>query len=439
MSLTVLMNAGPWLSVPPPRLRRHRERDRHPGAGAAPAGRAGGARHGRHQHACRWTSSWPSSATGSSRRCSGRTTRSAGSCRRTWHGVARRAARPRRHRPGARPRGGGRPGHARRDGPGRPAGAAHPALGPGQAPRALRHVRRRQPGTGQRRVRVAAGARPAGAAGTLASVTCTSPPRWPSDADRRPTRDEGRPRRHPGPDQPGQGAGPGAPGWPTAPASPWCWPARSGPYHRPADLAAADDEAAAEPGRAVLPRPRRPARRRRPGALGRHRRRPGPRRPASAGARASLFPLRWEEPGGTAVVESLALGTPVVGTARGCLPELIEHGRTGLLTDDEEELGDLVLAADRLDPDECRREAAAAVHPGGDGAALPRALRAGPALASAAAPAAGRLTAGGPVLPSPGPGTFRFCQQRERDRAARTETRRRWPAGSPARYATSQP
>lgn len=77
-----------------------------------------------------------------------------------------------------------------------------------------------------------------------------------------------------------------------------------------------------------------------------------------ARARATLFPLHWEEPGGTAVVESLALGTPVVALRRGCLPELVEHGRTGLLTDDENELADLVLAAGRLDPDECRREAA---------------------------------------------------------------------------------
>ena len=77
-----------------------------------------------------------------------------------------------------------------------------------------------------------------------------------------------------------------------------------------------------------------------------------------AEARAMLAPLRWEEPGGTFVVESLALGTPVVATARGCLPELIEHGRTGLLTTSEEELADLVLAAGKLDPAECRREAA---------------------------------------------------------------------------------
>ena len=77
-----------------------------------------------------------------------------------------------------------------------------------------------------------------------------------------------------------------------------------------------------------------------------------------APARASLFPLRWEEPGGTAVVESLALGTPVVATARGCLPELITHGETGLLTTDEETLGDLVAAADTVDPARCRKEAA---------------------------------------------------------------------------------
>ncbi|MCY1136443.1 glycosyltransferase [Actinoplanes sp. Pm04-4] len=77
-----------------------------------------------------------------------------------------------------------------------------------------------------------------------------------------------------------------------------------------------------------------------------------------AGARVALFPLRWNEPGGTAVVESLALGTPVAGIARGCLPELVEHGRTGLLTTDEDELGDLVGAAGALDERECREQAA---------------------------------------------------------------------------------
>jgi glycosyltransferase involved in cell wall biosynthesis len=82
-----------------------------------------------------------------------------------------------------------------------------------------------------------------------------------------------------------------------------------------------------------------------------------------ATARASLFPLRWEEPGGTAVVESLALGTPVVATARGCLPELITHGDTGLLARDEEALGDLIAMATGIDAGRCRAEAAARFTP----------------------------------------------------------------------------
>ena len=79
-----------------------------------------------------------------------------------------------------------------------------------------------------------------------------------------------------------------------------------------------------------------------------------------ATARASLVPIDWEEPGGTAVVESLALGTPVVGFRRGCLPELVEDGRTGLLVDpgDVDALAVAAGEATRLNPDDCRREAA---------------------------------------------------------------------------------
>ncbi|SBT41633.1 glycosyltransferase [Micromonospora narathiwatensis] len=135
-----------------------------------------------------------------------------------------------------------------------------------------------------------------------------------------------------------------------------------GPYHRPADLAAAGDEARQNPDVRFFHDHVAPFvdgdRIRWVGTVaGRE------RDDLLAGARAALFPLRWEEPGGTAVVEALSLGTPVVAVARGCLPELVEPGRTGLLTTDEEELGDLVLAAGLLDPDECRREAAARFTP----------------------------------------------------------------------------
>ncbi|MFC7549928.1 glycosyltransferase [Plantactinospora sp. GCM10030261] len=129
-----------------------------------------------------------------------------------------------------------------------------------------------------------------------------------------------------------------------------------GPYHRPADLAAAGDEARQNPDvrfwyDKVAPHVDGDLVRWVGTVAGRE------RDDLVARARATLFPLRWEEPGGTAVVESLALGTPVVATSRGCLPELIDTGRTGLLTDDEEELADLLVAAELLDEAECRRAA----------------------------------------------------------------------------------
>jgi glycosyltransferase involved in cell wall biosynthesis len=77
-----------------------------------------------------------------------------------------------------------------------------------------------------------------------------------------------------------------------------------------------------------------------------------------ATARATLFPACWDEPGGTAVIESLALGTPVIGYRRGCLPELAEPG-TGFLAEygDEATLAELVARVDELDPDLCRATA----------------------------------------------------------------------------------
>ncbi|MFJ2086211.1 glycosyltransferase [Micromonospora taraxaci] len=176
------------------------------------------------------------------------------------------------------------------------------------------------------------------------------------DADRRPRPEKGEHLLILGRINPGKGQDVGARlahrvGFPLVLAGP------VGPYHRPADLAAAGDEARQNPDvrfflDEVAPHVDGDLVRWVGTVAGQE------RDDLLASARASLFPLRWEEPGGTAVVESLALGTPVVATSRGCLPELIEHGRTGLLTAEEEELGDLVLASDLLDPDECRRVAA---------------------------------------------------------------------------------
>lgn len=74
-------------------------------------------------------------------------------------------------------------------------------------------------------------------------------------------------------------------------------------------------------------------------------------------AAAVLFPIRWEEPGGTAVCEALAAGTPVVAMARGCLPSLVDHGRTGFLADDEAGFTAALARVGELDPAVCAAEA----------------------------------------------------------------------------------
>jgi glycosyltransferase involved in cell wall biosynthesis len=129
-----------------------------------------------------------------------------------------------------------------------------------------------------------------------------------------------------------------------------------GPHRQPADLAAAGNAAAANSDVCYWKDEVRPlvdgTRVRWVGTLG-----PQERDSLVGSARVSLFPLQWDEPGGTAVVETLALGTPAVGLSRGCLPELVEHGRTGWLARSADALPDLVRAAGQIDPRECREQA----------------------------------------------------------------------------------
>jgi len=72
-------------------------------------------------------------------------------------------------------------------------------------------------------------------------------------------------------------------------------------------------------------------------------------------ARATLFPIEWEEPFGLVMIESMACGTPVIATSRGAVPEVIEHGLSGIVVDDYRLIPAALEQADRLDPRELRR------------------------------------------------------------------------------------
>jgi glycosyltransferase involved in cell wall biosynthesis len=72
-------------------------------------------------------------------------------------------------------------------------------------------------------------------------------------------------------------------------------------------------------------------------------------------ARATLFPIEWEEPFGLVMIESMACGTPVIATRWGAVPEVIEDGRSGIVVDDYREMAAALADADRLEPLECRR------------------------------------------------------------------------------------
>lgn len=72
-------------------------------------------------------------------------------------------------------------------------------------------------------------------------------------------------------------------------------------------------------------------------------------------AKALLFPIEWDEPFGMSVIEALACGTPVIAMNRGAMPEIIEHGVTGFLANNEAEFMEYMERIDEIDPAQCRR------------------------------------------------------------------------------------
>ena len=56
-----------------------------------------------------------------------------------------------------------------------------------------------------------------------------------------------------------------------------------------------------------------------------------------SGALALLMPIGWPEPFGLVMIEAMACGTPVIAFNQGSVPEIIEHGLTGFIVEDEAE------------------------------------------------------------------------------------------------------
>ena len=71
-------------------------------------------------------------------------------------------------------------------------------------------------------------------------------------------------------------------------------------------------------------------------------------------ASALLFPIDWPEPFGLVMIEAMACGTPVIAFRRGSVPEVIEHGVSGFIVEDEAEAIQAVQRLPELDRREVR-------------------------------------------------------------------------------------
>ena len=94
-------------------------------------------------------------------------------------------------------------------------------------------------------------------------------------------------------------------------------------------------------------------------------------------ARATLFPIQWEEPFGLVMIESMACGTPVIATRWGAVEEVIDDGVNGAIVDRYQDMPAALELTDALDPTAIRAVGRGALRSRTDGAGLPRRLRGG--------------------------------------------------------------
>lgn len=73
------------------------------------------------------------------------------------------------------------------------------------------------------------------------------------------------------------------------------------------------------------------------------------------GAKAFLNPLNWEEPFGMVIVESMAVGTPVISFDRGAASEVIKNNKTGFLVKNKSEMIKAIAKISKIDRRVCRQ------------------------------------------------------------------------------------
>ena len=139
-------------------------------------------------------------------------------------------------------------------------------------------------------------------------------------------------------------------------------------------------------------------------------------------ARATLFPIEWEEPFGLVMIESMACGTPVIATRWGAVPEVIEEDcRGGIVVDDYRQIPAKLEEADEMDPFECRALRRGAVLARADGrrlhGCLPRRHRPGAGLTDLTIPVDGAELAARLSVPADAGRTRGGCRGSARRRA----------------------
>ncbi len=74
-------------------------------------------------------------------------------------------------------------------------------------------------------------------------------------------------------------------------------------------------------------------------------------------ARCFLHPVQWREPFGLTMIEAMACGCPVVAFNHGSVPEVVQHGKTGFVVEDADEMAAAVERIGEIDRAACREYA----------------------------------------------------------------------------------